>query len=131
MRHASSRALCALERALRSTLAQTQRRRFSYGLSVRSASSNLRHVDVALGFLAGEIYCCGQTGCEIPYHRRAWWRSLRRNLAREGLLLARHGLVLHVAEVTEVGARFPVAGADYQAAFSFREARWVEADALD
>lgn len=85
MRRSDSRTLRAIQSALVKTFTETALRRFRYGLSVRSASPDLRHIDVALGFLAGETYCCGTLGCDIPVYARDWWRTLRQHLERERL----------------------------------------------
>lgn len=110
-RRRRSRTVRALQSALTRTFAETNRRHFQYGLRVRSASPDLRHIDVALGYLSGEVYCCGALGCSIPYYERSWWRRLRKNLEREGLTPPARPITLHVAEIMEPGAVFPILGA--------------------
>lgn len=129
MRHSVSRRLCAIERALRATIAETQRRQFTYGLRVRSASRDLRHIDLALGFLGGETYCCRVVTCDVPLYREEWWWTLREHLAAEGLRPPSTDITIHVAVISEAGARFPVLGADrLLGEFDFDEEEWIEAD---
>lgn len=131
MRRASQvrRAICC---ALQGSFDENHRRRNRagnltlYGLRVPGFSPDLRHIDLALGYLAGESYCCGQVSCDVPFHRRSWWQALRKQLARAGVRPP-PGLTFHVAVFTEQGAVFPVWGTAKQC--SLYECEWRESEA--
>lgn len=125
----TGRTVRAVQSALRRTFGETNHRHFRYGLNVRSASPDLRHIDVAIGHLGGETYCCGTLSCSVPYYERSWWRLLRKNLEREGLDPPAGPITLHVAVITEAGALFPVLRESAPAGFSFYEMRLDESGA--
>lgn len=83
--------------------------RSHYGILVPSFSRDLRHIDLAFGFLADHRYCCDLIGCHVSYHSSGWWRELRKLVARQGVDLPRSMITIHAAVFTEPDARFSTA----------------------
>lgn len=95
-----------------------------YGLRVPSFSDNLRHIDLAFGFLEGHGYCCTELGCHVPHWSAVWWRQLRKDVARQGVELPPSRVTIHVAVFTDPGAQFSVFGP--ATSFSMYESTWCE-----
>jgi hypothetical protein len=76
-----------------------------YGIRVPFFSRDLRHFDLAFGYLEGHRYCCGEIGCHV-----GWWRALRKAVARQGVELPPSKVTIHVAVFTDPGAQFSVHG---------------------
>lgn len=115
----------AIRRALQDVLpVRINEGRSQYGIRVPSFSNDLRHVDLALGFLNGQQSCCGEVGCHVPHWSKAWWRRFRKALARHGVEPPRSTITIHVAVFTDPGAQFSVCGP--AVAFSMYESTWRE-----
>lgn len=95
-----------------------------YGIRVPSFSRDLRHIDLAFGFVESHRYCCGEIGCHVSYWSADWWRRFRKGVARQGLHLPPSNITIHVAVFTDPGAQFSVHGP--ATSFSMFESIWCE-----
>lgn len=125
----ANRVRCTIRSAFQGLLLENRGAKGSlshYGIRVPSYSGHLPHVDLALGFLAGHAYCCGEIGCHVPHWSEDWWRRFRKSVAKKGVHLPPSKLTIHVAVFTEPGARFSVHGP--AARLSMYESIWREAE---
>jgi len=89
-----------------------QGRRDYYGLQLENVSEDGSELDLVFTFRSGEVYCCTEEGCHIPFYCEEGWQHLRHFLTMEGLGDLPRITIRKVRVVVEEGAEVLPGGAE-------------------